>query len=452
MTPPLIPGIVWARFGLIACAAMMSQGLPELCAAEIPQTRTAVECTARGGWPNFFAKMTRGGDFRVAYLGGSITAQPGYRVKTLAHLKSQHPQARLTEINAAIGGTGSGLGVFRIDHDVFAGKPDLLFVEFAVNDATTEPTEIVRSMEGIVRKTWQRFPECDVCFVYTFTEKMLAELQEGKLNRSAAIMEAVADHYSIPSIHMGLEAVRLEKEGKLLMKAPEAKMEQVSGEALNKISPIAVNAEGKIPFSLDGVHPYVDTGHRLYTEAVVRSLPLLQRASGGAGAHALPAPLDAYNYERTVMLPLEQAAMSGSWTRLAADAGLGRQFGNRMDALWKAAPGAQLSFKFRGTQAKVYDLVGPDCGKIEVTVDGKAASHPRFDAYCTYHRIATAAVYSGGEAEALHEVKVKVLPDALDKRSILFEKNRADMDATPAKYEGTFWYAGALFLVGELVP
>lgn len=449
MTPTLLPRFAAALLSLPGFALMMS---PVLWAAELSETRAAVECTARGGCPNFFAKLNRDSDLKVAYLGGSITAQPGYRVKTLAHFKNQHPQARLTEINAAIGGTGSGLGVFRIDHDVFTGEPDLLFVEFAVNDASTEPVEIVRSMEGIVRKTWKRFPECDVCFVYTFTEKMLGELQEGKLNRSAAVMEAVADHYKIPSIHMGLEAARLEKEGKLLMKAPEAKMERVSGEGLAKTSPIAVNAEGKIPFSLDGVHPYVDTGHRLYTEAVVRSLPLLQQAPGVTGAHVVPAPMDANNYERTVMLPLERTAMSGSWTPLAADAGLGRQFGHRMDALWKAAPGAELSFKFRGTQAKMYDLVGPDCGKIEVTVDGKTASLPRFDPYCTYHRIATAAVYSGEEAEALHDVKVRVLPDALDKRSILFEKNRSDLDAAPSKYEGTFWYAGALFLVGELVP
>ena len=419
---------------------------------EFPPARAAVECSARQGLPNFFAKAAQGGDLKVAYLGGSITAQPGYRVKTLAHFQRQYPQSRFTEINAAIGGTGSGLGVFRLEHDVWLGEPDLLFVEFAVNDAGTEPQEIVRAMEGIVRKTWRRFPQCDVCFVYTITDKMVAELQGGNLNRSAATMERVADHYGIPSIHMGLEAVRLEKEGKLLIKAPEVKMDRVSGEELNKTSPMPVDAEGKIPFSQDGVHPYVDTGHRLYAEAVVRSLPLLQKAAEAKQAHALPAPLDAQNYERTVMLPLDRATLRGSWTKLATDAGLGRQFENRMGVVWKGAPGAELSFKFRGTQAKLYDLVGPDCGKIEVTVDGKTTSFPRFDAYCTYHRIATGAVYSGGEADALHEVKVRVLPDTLDKRAILFEKNRADLDKTPAKYEGTFWYAGALFLVGELAP
>ncbi|MEY5025288.1 MAG: hypothetical protein RLZZ244_816 [Verrucomicrobiota bacterium] len=436
----------------VALALFVPGGWRTASAEEFPPVRAAVECTARKGLPHFFAKVARGGEIKVAYLGGSITAQPGYRVKTLAHFASAYPQAKFSEINAAIGGTGSGLGVFRIEHDVLAASPDLLLVEFAVNDGGTSPEEIVRAMEGIVRKTWQRLPECDVLFVYTFTDKMVEELQGGKFNRSAATMEVVADHYGIPTIHMGLEAVRLEKEGKLRMKAPEAKVERVSGDELNKTSPIAVDADGKIPFSLDGVHPYVDTGHRLYTEAVVRSLSLLRAPSEGASPRQIPAPLNAKNYEKTAMLPLDKAAMRGEWTRLPADQGLGKQFGKRVDALWRGAPGAELSFKFRGTTARMYDLVGPDCGKLEVTVDGKTKTFPRFDAYCTYHRLATSTLIEGGEEGAVHEVTVRVLSDALEKRSVLFEKNRADLDKNPAKYEGTFWYSGALFLVGELVP
>jgi hypothetical protein len=121
--------------------------------------RKAQECSPRNGLPNFFAKAAAGADVKVAYLGGSITAQPGYRIKTLAHFKSEYPKAKFQEINAAIGGTGSDLGVFRLEHDVFEGKPDLLFVEFAVNDGGAKPEEIIRAMEGIVRKTWKTFPE-----------------------------------------------------------------------------------------------------------------------------------------------------------------------------------------------------------------------------------------------------------------------------------------------------
>ena len=241
-----------------------------------------MECTPRDGWPNFFAKAAKGGEFKVAYLGGSITAQPGWRVKSLAWLNAKYPKSKFSEINAAIGGTGSDLGVLRIEHDVLNAKPDLLFVEFAVNDGGAAPEEIIKSMEGIVRKTWKTLPACDICFVYTFTTAYLAELKTGKFNRSAATMEVVADNYGIPTIHMGLEAVRLESEGKLLMQAPEAKVENVAGDVLNVEAKIAVNADGKIPFSKDGVHPYTDTGHQLYMNAIARSIPAILKAGGTA--------------------------------------------------------------------------------------------------------------------------------------------------------------------------
>ena len=414
--------------------------------------RKALECSPRNGLPNFFAKAAAGAEIKVAYLGGSITAQPGYRVKTLAHFKSEFPTAKFQEINAAIGGTGSDLGVFRIEHDVFEGKPDLLFVEFAVNDGGAQPADIIKAMEGIVRKTWKTFPECDVCFVYTFTEGLLVDLKAGNFNRSASTMEVVADQYGIPTIHMGLEAVRLEGEGKLVMKAPEAKVDRVSGDELNKSAPIAVAADGKIAFSLDGVHPYTDTGHRLYTEAVIRSLPLIQKANTVPKVHALPAPLDPKNYENTVMLPLDKAVKTGPWTQLPADTGLGKSFGNRLGTLWKAEPSAELSFKFKGSAAKIYDLIGPDCGKLEVTVDGKTSPRQRFDGYCTYSRLATTMLASDLDESAVHEIRIRVLSEKLEKDKILFEKNRADFEKSPAKYEPINWYAGAIFLIGELVP
>jgi len=67
-----------------------------------PPERTAVECMPRAGLPNFFAKAAKGGEFKVAYLGGSITAQPGWRVKSLAWLNAQYPKSKFSEINAAM--------------------------------------------------------------------------------------------------------------------------------------------------------------------------------------------------------------------------------------------------------------------------------------------------------------------------------------------------------------
>ena len=127
----------------------------------------AVECRERNGLPNVISKLKTGAEARIAYLGGSITAQDGWRPKTLNWFRQQFPNAKVSEINAAIGGTGSDLGVFRLRHDVLEHKPDLLFVEFAVNDGGAPPLQIYRCMEGIVRQTWKNDSTTDICFVNT---------------------------------------------------------------------------------------------------------------------------------------------------------------------------------------------------------------------------------------------------------------------------------------------
>src|SRR5229473_1846920 len=243
---------------VLSVVLAMSRFVSHAAASE--ELVTAVECRERGGLPNVLSKLKVGADVRIAYLGGSITAQDGWRPKTLNWFRQQFTDAKVSEINAAIGGTGSDLGVFRLQHDVLEHKPDLVFVEFAVNDGGAPPQQIYRCMEGIVRQTWKHDPATDICFVYTLAGNMLETLQQGRFPTSASAMEKVAEYYGIPSIHMGLEVARLEKAGKLIFKGEKPKTDAQKA-ALGD----------KILFSPDAVHPYTDTGHQLYLEAVVRS-------------------------------------------------------------------------------------------------------------------------------------------------------------------------------------
>ena len=42
------------------------------------------------------------------------------------------------------------------------------------------------------------------------------------------------------------------------------------------------------------------------------------------------------------------------------------------------------------TRCAIYDIIGPDCGQVVVTLDDQPPrTVPRFDAYCTYHRLAS---------------------------------------------------------------
>jgi len=412
--------------------------------------RELVECSPRGGLPNFLARLRSGGEVKVAYLGGSITSQKGYRVYSREWFQKSFPRARVSEINAAIGGTGSNLGVFRLRHDVLRFKPDLMFVEFAVNDSGTRPADIKKSMEGIIRQTWRELPTCDICYVYTFTHSHVGDMLNGKMHRAASVDEEIADHYSIPSIHMGAKAAALLKDGKLEMKAQQVKMTRVSGDELNVASTLPVNSNGKIPFSRDGVHPYLDTGHRLYMAAIARSMPGIM-ARGRRGRHVLGRPLVADNWEKAAMIPLDAARRTGPWHKLdpASDTNA-KRFAQRVPGLWKGQPGATVAFRFRGTKVSMYDILGPGCGYIEYEVDGRKRESRRMDGYCTYYRLATLGC-ADNQPNTVHTVRITVLDRKFDKNAVLFERNRHDFRKNPQKYAATDWYVGAIFIIGEMV-
>lgn len=396
------------------------------------------ELAPRKGLANTFAKLEAGQAVRIAYLGGSITAQEGWRPQFLRWFQDQFPSAKISQINAAIGGTGSDLGVFRLKHDVLDQNPDLLFVEFAVNDSGAAPEQIHRGIEGIVRQTWKHNDRTDICFVYTVAGNMLNDLKADKLPRSIAAMEQVAQHYGIPTINMGLEVAHLERNGKLRFQGDLPKTDEAKA-ALGET----------IVFSPDGVHPFPETGHKIYTESIVRAMQSM-RGNGSAGAHLIPAPLRDDNWEAAQMLPLSAIRRSAGWERLDSDQHpIAKRFKSRMPECWKATrAGERIAFKFRGTVARIYDLLGPDCGQVTVQVDDAAPTVvPRFDAYCTYHRLATLNLVEGA-ANTIHTIEITVHPDSPDKAKILSQRNEHIDD--PKRFEGTAWYAGAVLLVGEL--
>ncbi len=424
---------------LTATIAMAQDKKPP---AEIPLA-DAVECRERDGLPNVMEKLKAGKEVRIAYFGGSITAQDGWRVKTLAWFRKQYPTAKVGEIFAAIGGTGSDLGAFRLKHDVLDRKPDLIFVEFAVNDGGAAPEQIHRTMEGIVRQAWKADPTTDICFVYTVTQTLVAPMLEGKFPRAASAMEKVADHYGIPSIHMAMEVARLAKDGKLVWSAKKP-VTDADKEAM----------KDKFIFAPDSVHPYPETGHELYLQAVVRGMGKIAPV-GKAGPHELPAPLVADNWENAKMIPLDKARLSAGWQKLDMEKdSFAKRWHTNMGQVWKAdKPGESVEFKFKGTSAAVYGLLGPDCGQVTVTLDDQKPSiRPLFDGYCVYHRL---ALLNAGSnlPDAVHHVKIEIHPDQPNKAEILGKGGRTKENPAdnPKKYDGRAWYAGCLMIVGELV-
>ncbi len=387
----------------------------------------------RSGLDNLFHRIETSRIVRIAYLGGSITeAGGGWRDLTFNWFRLNYPKTVFTQISAGIGGTGSDLGAFRVEEEVLKEKPDLLFVEFAVNDAARSPEDIIRSMEGIIRKTRRSNPLTDICFVYTIAEAQCNLLLEGRLHPAVVAMEQVADRYGIPSIHMGIRVAHLLKEGKLVFAAPADRNDSV------------------IVFTQDKVHPLSESGHPLYAAVVAKYLEKM-RNNRKAAAHPLPSPLTADNWEHARMIGLGEISRVGEWNEVPADHPTFRSFIQRLPGIWKGTPGSRLTFRFRGTTLGLYDVMGPGTGSLKVTVDGNELEVPRFDRYCTYWRLANRVLFDRLE-DTEHEVVIEVTDTRLDKPTILTEANLDKYRKNPGDYTETNVYIGRLLLVGELLP
>lgn len=425
------------------------------CAAEAaPLTgRPAVECQVRGGLPNFYRQAEQGGrTLRVGYFGGSITAAWGWRVLSLDWLKSRFPKTQFQQIDGAISGTNSTLGAYRLQQDMLSKKPDLLFVEFAVNDGwSEEPT--LRAMEGIVRQAWRSNPEMDICFVYTISQGMIPHFKEGKLPPSASRMEDVADRYAIPSVAFGVDVTRRLQAGTLVFTSK-----------LDQAARAAEQEKGICHFSGDGVHPFGETGHRLYTATLSRSLEIMwTRVPPAFVKHELGQPMRKDNLEFASMVPLAKAQRSGPWHQQDSQAEKPAcTLRNRMPVLWEAeGPGATLDFSFKGTECFIYDLEGPDCGVVAVSLDGQPpVKSERICKDVWSHCYILRLLPVGSKLEdKVHTVHIEVLPEKIpDKLKYLNNSLDAKFKALTAEtlaasdYDHQRWYAACILLLGELVP
>lgn len=415
----------------------------------------AEEVRARNGVGHFMKKIREGKkEIVVAYLGGSITAMGGWRNLTTDWLRKTYPNVAFKEVHAAIGGTGSGLGVYRLEHDALRHKPDLLFVEFATNDGGCRPEDIWRSMEGIVRQTWRKDPTTDVVFTYTITASMMDDYGKGMCPRAASAMEQLADHYGIPSIGFGPRVAAEVKAGRLVMNMKDAEKETaVPVETPERDKAIAAKLakEGKILFAKDGVHPAMP-GHKFYLKSIIQGFTQMKDSKPVDHLNQLLRPFVKDNMTAAKMVPIHPEMLSGTWRKLEDDNDMMKRFSGRMGDIWHAQdPGAKLKFKFRGTACMIYDLLGPDGGQLWVTVDGKRSRRPvpRFDSYCTYHRIATLNVFNG--KDGMHEVEIEVDKDQPSRQSVAFRLKDPAGELSQPKYQGTKFWPAKIMLIGDLV-
>lgn len=420
------------------CLLLRFTLLAVLCS--VGQAKELTEFFVRGGLPHVAAKVAAGEEVRVAFLGGSITASAGWRTLTFARLQREYPKAKFDEIFAAVPGTGSDFGAPRLQRDVLRHRPDLIFVEFAVNDGAGSP-RVEAQMEGIVRQAWAANPRTDICFVYTVSEALLRDLLAGEYQSTARSMEKVAEHYGIPSFNFGVEVARRITGGTLVMTAAATEAADAKGN----------DPTGRLIFTRDKVHP-TEAGHRLYAERLGLALPEFLRASD-TKPHALPAALSPNHWQRARVVLVADTTRDARWRAVPAnDPHVTAQAGGLTPPTWVAMePGATIEFRFKGTTLGLLGLKGPENGQFRVTVDDlPPETGTLFDSYSTPGRFMLSRwYYPKTLADTEHRVRFELADAKIDKAAVMQKAGKAITDPAPYLPHGI--YLSGFLLVGELV-
>lgn len=111
----------------------------------------------------------------IGTIGGSITqgtaastTDERYANRALQWWAKTFPKAQLDFVNAGIGATDSYIGVHRVDADLLSKKPDVVIVEFSVND--TDAALNLQTYDSLVRKILQAENYPAVILLFTTQE------------------------------------------------------------------------------------------------------------------------------------------------------------------------------------------------------------------------------------------------------------------------------------------
>ncbi len=185
-------------------------------------------------------KAAKGGELTIGFLGGSITQgslaseyKNTYAYRVFRWWCESFPNTQFHYVNGGIGGTTSHYGAARAAEDVLMYQPDMVMVDFSVND---DPNMFFQeTFEGVLRKilVWQSDPAVLVLNNVFYDTGVNAQEYHNP----------VAEHYQVPFVSIRDSIYQDMKAGKYTRE---------------EVTP-------------DGLHPN-DLGHALVAGEIIRFL------------------------------------------------------------------------------------------------------------------------------------------------------------------------------------
>lgn len=298
----------------------------------------------------------------VAFLGGSITYNPGWREKISRYFTERFPATKFHFIKAGIPSLGSVPHAFRLQRDVLdSGRVDLLFVEAAVNDNVNGLDSLteVKALEGIVRHAKTANPAMDIVMMEFVDPDKIRDYNNGKTPLQVANHELIAGYYGLPSVNLAKEVT----------------------DKLN-------NQEFSWQYDFKDLHPAI-YGQELYF-ASIKSL--LDQCFAGYPSStksvnkSLPKPLNALSISNGQYYSIQNAKNLNGWVInpdwTPTDNTATRDGFVHKPMLIGAKPGSSLTLPFKGTAIGMAIVSGPDAGIINYSIDGGAEK--TMDLYTQY--------------------------------------------------------------------
>lgn len=295
---------------------------------EVLFSRGLISSGTSGALARFRKKLENREPVVYAAIGGSITegasaTDPSRNYASLfAAWLGRKTACRM--INAGVGATSSMFGAFRAQQEMLCGEPDIVTVEFAVND-TTSP-DVGAGYEALVRQCVASPKKPLVILLFTMRRDGM-NLQDKHI--------PVGRHYGLPMLSYRDALYPEITAGKL---------------AWETISP-------------DEVHPN-DLGHAFLADLLER---FIDTATAPAGGDALPGLLDprAARY-------LDGEVVSAARMKILENRGwTSYDHGRGYTGLESATPGSYLKAAVKSGTAQIgFIKYAGDFGKCRVRVDG----------------------------------------------------------------------------------
>ena len=298
------------------------------------------------GLKGVFEKFSSTKEGTVAFLGGSITYNPGWRNKVASYLQERFPQTHFTFIAAGIPSLGSTPHAFRFEQDVLAkGTPDLLFVESAVNDRTNgfgEKAQI-RALDGILRHMYTANPAAGVVVMAFAEPDKTADYEAGREPLEVAVHRKVAAHYGAPFVNLAQEVHDRIKAG-----------------------------EFSWTYDFKDLHPS-PYGQEVYFQTIKELLKMESPPS--AVRSKLPPPMDPLSYEKGAYASVTQAKKLKGFTLdpqwAPTDGASTREGFVNVPVLVGEEAGSSFELEFSGRAIGLAIVSGPDAGTVSYRIDGK---------------------------------------------------------------------------------